>query len=132
MNLERYRVPQAVWEGEWIDLPDSGGARFLVKLPSPANREWQREVLQLMVDSGVKLDAKGEVDIGDVDTQSLVGYQQKRLETFARLCVIAGPPDFDLAKLTGEYWPALEKLWEIAQARVEEQVQQAETAVGES
>ena len=132
MNLERYRVPSAIWEGEWIELPDSDGARFLVKLPSPANREWQREMLQLMVGSGVKLDALGEVDTSDVDTQSLMAYTRKRLEVFARLCVVAGPAEFDLASLTGEYWPALQKLWELADARVTAQAEEAQTAVGES
>lgn len=132
MNLERYRVPEGVWEGEWLELPESEGARFLVKLPAPSNRAWQREVLELMVSAGVRLNDKGGIDTGELDARAFLGFRQKRLEAFARLCVVRCPEGFKHESLTQEYWPALAKLYELAEARVAEQAQEVEEAVGES
>ena len=132
MSLEKYRVPPSAWTGEWIDLPDSPGDRFLVKLPSSANREWQREMLKLMVSAGVRLTDAGEVDANAVDRASLITYREKQLTAFAKLCVIEGPPGFDLDLLTGEYWPALVALYERAMALADAEAAQAEKAVGES
>ena len=129
MSLERYRVPASVWLGEWIELPQ-GGARFLVKLPSASNREWQREMLTLMVGAGVRLDDAGEVDTQAVDRTALIAFREKQLCAFAQLCVIEGPPGFDLKQLTGEYWPALVALWEQASERASQEAASAEQAVG--
>lgn len=131
MSLERYRVPASVWLGEWIELPHAGGERFLIKLPSAANREWQREMLTLMVSAGVRLTDAGEVDTAAVDRTALIAFREKQLCAFARLCVIEGPPGFDLSQLTGEYWPALVALYERASARASEEAAQADEAVGE-
>lgn len=132
MNLERYRVPSNVWEGEWIELPDSDGARFLVKLPAAANREWQREVLDLMIKFGMSVDDTGKVDADALSPAELADFRQQRRESFARLCVIRGPDGFDLAQLTGEYWPALVALYGIAVERADRQDEEAEASVGES
>lgn len=132
MNLERYRVPAGVWEGEWLELPDSDGARFLVKLPAPANREWQREVLELIANAGVRLNDKGSIDTREVDAGAFIAFRHKRLEAFARLCVVRCPEGFKHESLTQEFWPALAKLYELAEARVAAQAQEVEQAVGES
>lgn len=132
MNLEKYRTPASAWAGEWIELPESDGARFLVKLPSAANREWQREVLRMMVAAGVRADEEGNVDAKAVDPQQMVQYREKRLLAFAKLCVIEGPEGFDLEQLTGEFWPALVALYDEAESRAEKEAQEAERAVGES
>lgn len=132
MNLDRYRVPTGVWSGEWLELPDSGGARFLVKLPATSNREWQREMLAIMVRAGVRVNAQGAIETEAVDTQAFLNFQTQRLEAFARLCIVQGPEGFDLTALQGEYWPALVTLYELAEARASEQAQEIEESVGES
>jgi hypothetical protein len=132
MNLERYRVPAAVWEGEWLELPESGGAKFLVKLPASSNREWQREALSLLTDAGVRVDEKGVVNTDALGPPALIALRTRRLELFARLCVVRGPEGFDLSALSGEYWPALAALYDLAVERAKQQEQEVDEAVGES
>lgn len=130
MSLERYRVPASVREGEWIELP--GGARFLVKLPSSANRLWQRESLRLLADRGdLKLGADGRVDLTRLEGARMAEWIEERLKLFRRVCVIEGPSGFDLEALEDEYFPALEKLFELAEARAEAQAALVERATGE-
>ena len=135
MNLDKYRIPQSAIAGEWLELPASDGARFLVKLPSQANREWQRENMQLLTDHGVdvKFDDKGELQQRTaIDAGGAVRWQEARLEAFARLCVLDGPPGFDRALLLTEFYPALQKLFALAQQRAEAEEVEAARASGES
>jgi hypothetical protein len=131
MNLERYRTPSGIQHGEWIELPGTD-AKFLVKLPAKSNRLWQREMLRLISAAGVRLDSSGEVDMTHMNTDALMSFKDARLTAFARVCIIEGPPGFDCAQLLEEYWPALEKLFELAEFRASEQMLEADNAVGES
>lgn len=125
MNLESYRVSEKITAGEWIELPDAPDARFLVRLPTDSNREWQRERMNLV---DIALTPEGASKI----TTHAGDLWEKRVLLFRRICVLEGPPGFDLAKLDDEYWPALVKLYELAEHRVATESAAAEKATGES
>lgn len=131
MSLERYRVPDSVRTGVWLELPDAPGARFRVRLPSRANREWQREVLKQMAASGMKVTAEGELDESAVDAQEMVNWAERRLIAFQRLCIVEGPPGFELDSLLDDYWPALGALFNLAAQQAAQEAAAADEAVGE-
>lgn len=134
MNLDKYRIPASAMVGEWLELPDSDGARFLVRLPSQANREWQRASMELFDASGIgmQIDKAGELQQSGINAAGAVRWQDARLKAFARLCVIEGPAGFDLALLLTEFYPALQTLFELAQQRAEAEEAEGARAVGES
>jgi len=132
MNLNKYRLPDSVRHGVEIELPDSEGAKFLVKLPSGANRQWQREMLRRMAASGVKVNAQGEIERDAPGAaEAMIKWEEGRLEKFLEVCVVSGPEDFDLQSLADEYRPALVKLFKMAEELADAESSEAE-AVGEA
>lgn len=132
MDLSKYRVPDSALEGVDIELPNSGGAIFRVKLPTPSNREWHRETLRLLAQSGLKPTEDGKLDMRGVDAGAVIDWQEKRRMAFARICVVSGPPGFDLDTLRDEYYPALLKLLAMAEELAEAEAKEAAASVGES
>lgn len=129
MNLDRYRIPAAVREGVWIELPDAGGAKFLVRLPAASNRAWQREMLQRMAKCGVQITADGAIDANAPGaTEAMFRWQDGRLDKFLELCVMKGPDGFDLSSLADEFRPALQWLFDRAEALAEEETKEADDA----
>lgn len=132
MDLSKYRVPDSALEGVDIELPESGGAVFRVKLPTNANREWHRETLRLLAGSGLKPTEDGKLDMRGVSPETVIDWQDKRRLAFARICVVSGPPGFDLNSLRDAYYPALLKLLAIAEELAEKESQEASDTLGEA
>jgi hypothetical protein len=132
MNLDKYRVPESARLGVWIELPDSDGARFRVRLPSEQNRAWQRRMLSLMVAAGAVPKPDGTVDRSAVDVNRMVEWTEQRLLAFHELCVVECPPGIAHESLLDEYRPALEALFDAAMARVAAEDGEAADAEGKS
>jgi hypothetical protein len=132
MDLSKYKVPDSAFRGVEIELPDSDGARFLVKLPTGANRPWQRRMLSLMVGSGAVPKPDGTVDTSAVTAERMASWQEDRLTAFLDVCVVGLPDGITREELAQEYRPALVTLFDLAQERAAAEEGEAADAEGKS
>jgi hypothetical protein len=115
MDLEAYRVPDAVRSGVDIALPKSD-AVFRVKLPSEHNRAYTREIQTAMF-AGATVNPEGKIELGMIDVPAM---RDQRIEAFCAHCLIMPlPGGMTLEVLRKDYFPALDYLFNEAERLAE-------------
>lgn len=120
--FDAYRLPPAVAEGVWIDLPNTP-ARFKVALPSEFNEGYQAALMRLMTETA-DLDAEGF----EFDPMQMAANQRS---AFLSACVLEaeGLPDgMDPAAFFAAYPIAFRIVFEQAQSKA----QDTDKALGEA
>jgi len=111
MDLEAYRVPDAVRSGVSLSLPGTD-AVFHVKLPSVHNRAFGRAIQTAMF-SDAKVMPDGKIEVGTIDVAAL---RDQRVEAFIAHCLLFPlPGGMTVETLRDEYYPALDWLFTEAE-----------------
>jgi hypothetical protein len=115
MNLEAYRVPDAVRAGVEIALPKAD-AVFRVKLPSAFNRPYTRAIQTAMF-AGATVNPEGKIELGVIDVPAM---RDQRIEAFCAHCLIMPlPGGMTIETLREDFFPALDWLFNEAERLAE-------------
>lgn len=126
MDFERYRVPAAVRDGVWIELPGTKDAKFLVSLPTEHNRAYSAALQRALP---LRLDGTGHVGMGEFD---YVEWQATRIEAFLTHCILEFPAGMTAEQMRTDYYPGLVALFTLATDMAEDDTKQAKAATKKS
>lgn len=124
-GLAKYRLPASVHVGVWIELPDAEGARFLVRLPTKYNRQYERAWKRALFDAATNVNPDGSPSLRGFDAGALDDAQ---VVAFVEHCIVECPEGVTKEALTGEYWPAALALFKEAKRRADAEDGEADAA----
>lgn len=117
LGMDKYKVPDQV-----ILRLEGTEAQFLITLPTRWNKPYTREWQGYLAESATT-DEDGTVRIGRVNPREMLDNQQ---QAFVKHCIMKYPDGLDAELMLGEYLPATEALFTVAQELANEEEARAD------
>lgn len=125
MSLQKYKTPDSIRVGTWIELDDAPGVRALVKIPSAHNKAYQFELMR-SARNAVQVTRDGDKVTTDIDFNRVdIGeMMESQHAAFVNKCIVKfegeGVEELNDADLLNDYTALVEELFEKAKILADE------------